>query len=260
MIRGRALEGSETDFSDGSNDSSWDDQEIADEAEDHIDVPSASPAGPLSAEMCATFDALVLIRLLGDVEPPGRLDVHTFAYLACLMSLFDGAPASDWGYAFTAAPPTLPYSPDLEAAISSLVTQGLVATVTMDLDADLAPTARRFAVSDGGRREAEFVQSLSMFAGRVPFLEAATGAGLLHSLPAVVNSLAQEPQLAQASKTQSVRKLLSGSSSAPLYSHLSALKRALGAETDDLVVPASMYVRFLEELARRTWLRERGDL
>ncbi|GAA4397205.1 hypothetical protein GCM10023153_20880 [Ornithinibacter aureus] len=195
----------------------------------------------------ATFDVLYLVAVLEPQGSPSRLELQTFAYLGCLMSVYKGEPASEWGYAFSAVPPTLPFSPAIEAALSDLVASARLLR-TRSEDADEGTNCYRLTAQ--GRGDLAFLSGLEAFAPRVDFLRAAGKTALFTSPPAVVNSLAYEPQLAQALRLDNPRLLLTQVSSEPLYREFSALVQVLGSEHEELIVPASLYVRYLQQRAQ----------
>lgn len=199
------------------------------------------------SEIAASYDALFLVGRLARHHPPARIDIHTFAYLACLMSVYDGQPAHEWGYSFSAVPPTLPYSPTLDGAVRSLLEAKYIAPSSSSDASELA----EFELTSEGRNELDFLSGLSLLASRLQFLEAATSAAVFTSTAAVVNSLANEPQLAAATKLNSSRQLLTASSTTRLYAEFDALSRAIGKEDVNLILPASMYVNYLQSVARK---------
>ncbi|MGN6128109.1 MAG: hypothetical protein ACTHON_16240, partial [Humibacter sp.] len=194
----------------------------------------------------ATFDVLCLTSLLGEQSAPGRMELHSFAYLACLMSVFSGRPASEWGYAFSAVPPTLPFSPSIEAALADLVASGRLEWVAKVAGG----TPREYRLTADGQDEFEFLREMQSFSPRIKFLHASAMTAVFASIPAVVNSLNYEPQLAQALRLESARMLLTRVSSLPLYREFYALEEALGPDHRELVVPASLYVQYLQQRAR----------
>ncbi len=49
----------------------------------------------------AAFDALQIIASLQSIyRNVAEAEVHLFAYLSCLLSLYSGQPVGDWGYDF----------------------------------------------------------------------------------------------------------------------------------------------------------------
>ncbi|WP_148061617.1 hypothetical protein [Cellulomonas sp. PhB143] len=195
----------------------------------------------------AIFDVLHLARLLGEQRPAGRMEFHSFAYLACLMSVFKGRPATEWGYAFSAVPPTLPYSPAIDSALDELIASGHLALRAPTQHQD----ASGFRITRSGAEELGFLSDLHAFGSRTQFLYASGATALFTSLSAVVNSLAFEPQLSQALVLDSSRMLLTRASADRLYEEFHALLEVLGPEHEELLVPASLYVQFLQDRAQR---------
>lgn len=208
-------------------------------------VESTVDAIQQESQVAATYDALVLISRLERQRPPAQVDLHTFAYLACLMSVYNGEPPSEWGYSFSAVPPTLPYSPTLDLATQALLEAEFILTVPSTTDAGHSV----FTLTPEGAAELAFFSSLSLLTVRLQYLEAATSAATFTSATAVVNSLAHEPQLAVATKLGSSRRLFTPSSTVRLYEEFEALTRAVGQNGVNLIVPASMYVAYLQSVA-----------
>lgn len=226
-------------------DASADDGDGVDYVDDGIQGSSWQPVHDWLP--AATFDVLFLVDSLGQQSPPGPTELHTFAYLACLLSVYKGHPASDWGYAFTAVPPTLPYSPAMDSAISTLMASGRV-----EAQADTEPSGSlSLRMTVVGRDDLKFLGALEAFEPRADFLRAAARTPLFTSLPAVVNSMGFEPQLAQALQLNSSRMLLTEVTTGLLYREFDALLAALGPADRDLLVPAALYVRYLQERARQ---------
>lgn len=202
----------------------------------------------------ATFDTLYLLSKLERHSAPGRLELHNFAYLACLVSVYSGQPASGWGYSFSAVPPTLPFSPSIERALSDLEGAGFVTAVEPAISAE--PQSDQLIVSQyrttpDGHEELAFLSALSTFRPRLEFLDAASSTAILLSLPAVVSSMTLEPELVRAVRGSTNRLLLRDRDRGPLYRQFAALREVLGPDHSDLVVPASLYLRFLNEQAQQ---------
>lgn len=204
----------------------------------------------------AMFDALFLVAALERHNAPGRLELHNFAYLACLMSVYSGEPASNWGYSFSAVPPTLPFSPALEGGLRDLESAGYISsrassTSHSDNSEDGLAAATQYYTTADGNDELAFLSSLLSFKDRLRFLKAASSTAVLLSLHAVVSSMTLEPELLRATQTSTNRILLRTRGRGPLYEQFAALRQVLGPEHRDLVVPASLFVRFLNEQAQR---------
>lgn len=203
--------------------------------ESKVDSPETSFAESYSS---ASFDALAVMHLVAKRSKPGRVDIHVLAYLACLLSVFDGWPASIWGYQFSAVPPTLPFSPLLNSALDDCLTAGLIARGDSNTEI--------LEITPDGRAEHEFLVNMKTLAPRLPYLSAASATTVLYSLPAVLNSVSREPQLQQAAIAGTPRLLLDRLSSDQLYKDFEILQAVMKDLPPDLVVPASLYLRFLE--------------
>lgn len=182
----------------------------------------------------ATFDALFLIAR---ADVPGGLfdsEIQMFSYLSCLLSLFDGKPASDWGYDFVAVPPLQPFSPDIDIAIKGLASGGLV----FSSDAG-------WLISTIGLDELKLWQTLSTLENRGRWLSPAVGSIAFHSVASISDRLAREPSLAVATKLGSTRELLEAAALGPLYEQFAALREVVGPAASELLIPADVYLRFL---------------
>lgn len=221
-----------------------DEVEVDQDGSDYVDEGIETSIDLTAGEWlpAATFDVMVLVDELGRHGDPGRLEIHTFAYLGCLMSVFRGEPASDWNYSFTAVPPTLPYSPTLETASSALLVSGKIVQEGGVSDEE----SLSFRLTATGRSDLQLLASLGSFAPRLPYLQAAAKTAVFTSLHAVVNSLSFEPQLARAVSLDRPRVLLTQVGAASLYEEFDALTQVLGPEHRELLVPASLYVSFLQ--------------
>ncbi|MFY1652160.1 hypothetical protein ACN27J_14845 [Solwaraspora sp. WMMB762] len=239
------------------------DNEFGGSSEDEDDDDFAADYNPpldmLVETSGAIFDALTLVGLLESVEKPSEFEIHTFAYLSCLLNVYDGHPASSWGYSFSAVPPAVPFSSTISLTLETLLSMGLLTrsydTAPPSTDSPTEATVGshspiRLELTDAGKKEQKFLSSLETMRRREKYLEAAKSTSLIYSVPAVVNSLVHEPQLWQAAKTVGPRKLLVAISSRPLYDQFEALKDALGRDAHHLSVPATVYVGYLEESAR----------
>jgi hypothetical protein len=212
------------------------------EAEDGLN-PGEDWKSAVGESTTATFDALALTSLLRTSGPATNVDLHVFAYLACLMSIYDGRPAAAWGYQFSAVPPTLPYSTAIAQATDLALDAGLLREEKSVRSHFLAPT-------DEGDQLLGSMRALTVFRDRPKYLEASAATALLHTLPGVVNSVVTEPELAQSLNVDAPRLLLGRRTSQALYSQFQALSEALGDVESDLLVPASVYIRFLEQRLR----------
>jgi len=192
----------------------------------------------------ASIDALATTGLL-ERTAGGVLaaEIHSFAYLACLLSMYDGHHGSEWGYAFTATPAGAPFAPELADATDRVRSAGL-----------LVEHRPLFALSDAGRRILETLSRLKMLAPRLPYLSAATASAALLPLPSVRDALAHEPQLRAAMDSIGASELLDDAGVEIVRAQFDAVRDALAADGRSragLVVPAVVWLTYLADAVRR---------
>src|SRR5690349_25121949 len=157
-----------------------------------------APMSSLDLSQDAAFDTLYIVTAGArrGVELFST-EVQAFAYLACLLSLFDGRPGSRWGYGFIAVPPLQPFSREVDFALSRLSTAGFVGTIES-----------AWTTTESGDAELEIWRSLSRFRPRQRWLQPAVEATALHSLASITNRLSREPGIAAATNLHEARDLL----------------------------------------------------
>ena len=186
----------------------------------------------------SSFDSLYILDAVGYSSGGAtRGEVQLLAYLACLMSVYEGQGAQEWGYAFTATGAGAPYAVDIAGSLDQLVRGGFA---THD--------DQLIELSDRGREELKFVVSLPLNARRVRFLDAATAAALAMPLPSVADALSAEPGLRRALRFVKTRALLDETGIGLLEEQFGELARATGDEegsADDLMVPTVVWLTYL---------------
>lgn len=197
----------------------------------------------------ASFDALYLTGSLGAQGEKATLaEIHVFAYLACLLSVYDGKPSTAWRYDFSATEVTAPFSNDLLGASLALTDAGL-----------LTKSSLVYSITDAGSSELKRWRGLRRFAERISYLEGALGAASTLPVNAVSQGLDHEPQILLANKLRSPRPLLDNAGRTTLHSHFRALRTALGDDISDLMVPAVIWITFLLEESAPEEVVERAD-
>lgn len=181
------------------------------------------------------FDCLFILRQLEPIAVGATLgEVQAFAYLACLLSVFEGSPPDSWCYSFVALPPTLPYAVELTDAATALESAGLTRS-----EKNVMLTTER------GAAECLLWAGLSQLSWRKRYLEGATGASLIGGVPAFGNDLSNEPQLQRATVLGQNRELLQQGTMTRLFEQFTALREAIGSDFQDLMTPAAVYLSFL---------------
>ena len=186
----------------------------------------------------ASFDVLAMagsVAATADGLTQGEL--HTLDYLGCLMSIYDGHPASWWGFGFSVTDSGAPFARELSGALGAL-------------------TGARWLTSDGrvyrltplGRDELAFERELAPNRRRGRYLDAASSAALAMPLPTISDALAHEPGLRRALAYMRRKQLLDETSLSLVDEQFDALTEGLGrapAEREDLMVPAVVWLTFL---------------
>jgi hypothetical protein len=195
-----------------------------------------------------SFDVLAIVEnmstTIGGITEP---EIYVFAYLACLLSLYDGKDTSWWTYKFTATQAGAPYSKNLSDGSDLLVAGGLLKQGNDVLEL----TAR-------GRAEVELLDSLSGYSARRRYLSAACDCALTLPLAAIREVLGQEPQLRSAIELMQTRPLLDEAGMALLRPHLEGLRAVLADSARyggdrDLLVPAVLWLTYLDDEANKGW-------
>ena len=196
-----------------------------------------------AANYQATFDALALIGRLEDVLM-GLTDaeVQLLAYLSCLLSVYRGRPASEWGYSFVRSSWGAPYSIELSRALETAQARGLITRGTA------------VRLSDEGRAFLSFLEQRVQHAWRSPFLEGAAGSALAIPAGLIRSALRDEPSFRSAAIHLGARELLDAESVEQLHAHFEALDNVVGRALHDLMIPSVIWIRYLLEVGENQGL------
>lgn len=183
----------------------------------------------------ATFDSLFIgDRLLREAGTVAASDFHLFAYLACLLWLYNHMPVSEWGYEFVGTELGAPYSQDIDEALRLLTERGYFVTVE-----------ERFSIAATGLVALHDLSVLSVNQERTECLRAACASTAALSMGMVGNALSEEPELHRARTIPMSRRLLERSGQDQLYLQFEALRGALQGGGGDLRVPAVVWLQAL---------------
>ncbi len=70
----------------------------------------------------AYYDCLAIcVNLEKHLGNTSITEIHLFAYLSCMLSLFKENPVSMWGYSFSVTSTSHPYSADIDEEIINLI-------------------------------------------------------------------------------------------------------------------------------------------
>jgi hypothetical protein len=186
-------------------------------------------------EPAAAFDSLAICReLSARFKGAAESEVHLFAYLACLLSLYRGWPVSSWGYGFAGTKEGAPFSKELDAAISALDRLGY-----------LERHEGLFILGVEGEKLREELLQIASNRKRLEFLVGACSATTVMPLGLVREALSRSPDLSSVAAGEHTRALLDKPSIALLHEHFAMLSEAIGIQIEDLIVPAATWLTCL---------------
>lgn len=188
----------------------------------------------------ALFDTLYLGNNLedelGDVAPS---EIHLFSYLACLLSLYDSNPISFWGYKFIKNDYGSPYSHAIKKAIESALYNNYLEYID----------EMYFDLTEGGKEILSVLEEHKQFVERSQYLKISLDCITMMPYGIVKESITNEPILSSARKHENRRTLIEEETASInlLYNNFGILHEALKDKSDDLVVPALVWLRKLFE-------------
>ncbi|WP_343448954.1 hypothetical protein [Micromonospora oryzae] len=184
----------------------------------------------------AVFDALCIVSKLSRTYQSASLpEVQAVSYLACLLSIYDGCPSSQWGYEFAVTDSMSMFSSTMLEAVDRLSANGLIEGVE-----------GRYSPTPSGATVLGRWMPMHRFRDRVQYLAGATGAADALPLPALSTGLLQEPQVAAATYLGVERPLLGEAGVILLHRYFQTLEESLGSGVD-LLVPAVVWLTYLLE-------------
>lgn len=188
----------------------------------------------------AYFDMLSLGERMSDlVEGFSRPEVHLFGYAACLLSLYEGQPAADWGYEFVSAENGLPFSQDIDEAID--VAFGL---------GQIHPHDALIVLSPEGRTEAAVLRELEGNKLRERFLEGAADCLLVFNPGNVREAFNYDPAISYLKNGNRTDWVLTAPVVERLYGNFQQLREALAYDARDLSVPLVSWMKYLLQTGR----------
>lgn len=179
-------------------------------------------------------DALhIFSTLRKSIQPISTIETHLFAYLSCILGLWEGRSLSQWGYAFAVTSEGFPYSADFEDARAELVPRGLVAS---DSDGRLRPDK---AALD---REIDDLFSSKRWRERRKFTEAAVSCALAFPTGLIRYAIGQSPNMRTASLLHQRSALFTESDVENIYQEYTIVRNAIEGDASDLLSPAVIWL------------------
>ncbi|UOY08911.1 hypothetical protein L0P88_10235 [Muricauda sp. SCSIO 64092] len=186
-----------------------------------------------------TYDCLYIgNKLQSKIGDFSEGELQLFAYLACLLALYDGQDVSSWGYLFIKNENGSPYSNDVSNSMGFLAE----AEFLNDSDKD-----NYYTITTEG---AFLLAQLASHSGnlfREKYLKAAVLMVDFFPYGLLTKAINEEPILRLSRSVNARRNLLDsdGSGHALLYQQFSILKEAISEESKELIMPAYLWVNSL---------------
>jgi hypothetical protein len=164
-------------------------------------------------------------------------EIQFFAYLSCLLSLYDGHTVSEWNCAFIKSNLGSPYSSDIHSSLELLISNGSIIETDQNF----------YQVTGKGGRNLDFFKTQSQINWRCKYLE--TSCRSLSVLPygTIKEALIREPVIFSARNSLTSKSLLESSNPATeaLHIQFASLKAALDGQYKSLIGPAIVWIESL---------------
>lgn len=190
----------------------------------------------------ATFDVLFIAsstkRSYSDLS---FYELNFLSYFACLMSLYDGNPTSEWDYSFYKNNAGVPVSSAIAEAVNALLKNG-----------EIHEESSYYEILPDGECNLELYKTFSFFNKRIKYLKAACDCLLMESIVSLSSILSSDPVITE-SATHSLKRLNSKEnvSLVSLHNQFETIEKVVGLQKE-MFVPAYMWIQFLK-------LRKRND-
>jgi hypothetical protein len=197
----------------------------------------------------AYYDMLSLGERMSDlVEGFSRPELHLLGYAACLLSLYEGQPAAEWGYEFASTEHGLPFSQDIDASIE----------IALSLE-QLIPNGPLIVISSEGRTEVEGLRRFEGNKARERYVAGAADCLLVFNPGNVREAFNYDPTISYLKSGKRIEWLLTAPVVERLYSNFQELHKALDYEARDLSVPMVSWLKYLIKTGRTISDDRRAD-
>jgi hypothetical protein len=188
----------------------------------------------------ASYDAVVLAYGIGQqIGTVAGAELHLFSYLACVLAVYRGWPAADWGYRFACTDTGAPYSHEVQEAIEELLALG-----------HLRSSGDAMILTPEGQELQLFLSSLEAQRKRLPYLEGACSSLLGMSVGTVRRAVSSEPTIQRAVALSRNQLLLDDIGQALVYEEFERITSAIGTDSPDLLVPSIIWLTALAASSR----------
>jgi len=180
----------------------------------------------------AYYDCLAICANLEKYMGNASLtEIHLFAYLSCLLSLFKEHPVSMWGYSFSVTSTSYPYSVDIDEEIVNLV------------NSDCLYRDNNFLkVTELGKEQYKVLSSLSQYAERELFIKGSCSTTLALPVGFVRKAVSQESEITNAVALDQRSLLLGEGAINDIHRQFSTLSSIIGVDTKEMIVPSVLWL------------------
>lgn len=162
-------------------------------------------------------------------------ELNFLSYFACLMSLYEGNPVTEWGYTF--------YKNDYGAPISSAIIESVD---VMTWNGELLNNDGYYGITEYGEANLKEYNDISMFVQRRKYLSAVCECLLTDTIVSLLSTLSREPVIEESMiHAQKPLNTERNSALSLLHSHFAIIQEVVGIQ-QELYVPAYMWLQYLK--------------
>lgn len=180
----------------------------------------------------AYYDCLAIcVHLEKNLGDTSITEIHLFAYLSCMLSLFKEHPVSMWGYSFSVTTTSYPFSVDIDEEIINLVNNDC-----------LSRNNDYLKVTELGKEQYKMLSELSQYTERELFIKGACSTILALPVGFVRKAVSQESEIRCAVALEQNSLLLKEGAVNDIYKQFSTLSSIVGVDTQEMIVPAVLWL------------------
>jgi hypothetical protein len=182
----------------------------------------------------AYIDGLVILNdAPNSIVPISLQMLHLYAYLGCILALFKGTPAADWGYQFAVTSEGFPFSVALDHARATICSRG---TADIDEGGQMRPRQPELAA------ELDAVMQIGSWHHRRVYLRTATECALALPIGAIRHAVSRSPGVSEAFFLGQRKRLLEPIDTSLLYQEYEIISQVLGGAEQDVLSPAVIWL------------------
>ncbi len=182
----------------------------------------------------ASFDVLYILRLLGAaLDGVSQLQIQKLSFLGCILSMYQGNPSADWGYAFATTEFGRPICREITDSLQFFTESGLIREVNA-----------RYEASSQGELFLTMLMGQTTFRKRSEYVKAACDSALSVPSGTLNRGIDNEPTLASAEIRARGDSLLTGPALQILHDHFLGLREVLANKGSDLLIPSIVWLSY----------------